>query len=182
MIFGRNKQRQHAARPWARVAIAFAAAMFVAACGDDEPADQETAAAPEVEAPAAPEAPGDAPPAAAEPAAPAAAEPAETGLVLEIRELNSWYRVVVIDERAMTDPLELEAIGREICEGLAPCRAAMWFDADEAPAAFPVLEMNLRAQVFGFGRTEAGAENILWNCDFFPEFEADRRCLPRPMN
>lgn len=181
MIFRRSTPR-HAVRYWTQVALALAAAMSVAACGDDDTSGEETADA--ADAPAAAEAPAaGAPPVAANPAE--RAEPAEsaaTGPVLEIRELNSWYRVVVIDERAMTDPLELEAIGREICEGLAPCRASMWFDADEAPAAFPVLEMNLRAQIFGFGRTEAGAENILWNCDFFPEFEADRRCLPRPMN
>lgn len=181
----RSERRRRRARHWKPITLALAAAMFLAACGDDQPSDEGAATDPAAEAPATPDvSAGGAQPVASNPGEPAAeaSAPAEAGPVLEVRELNSWYRVVIINEPALTDPLELETIGREICEGLAPCRAAMWFDADEAPAGFPVLEMNLQAQIFGFGRTEAGAENILWNCDFFPEFEADRRCLPRPMN
>ncbi len=155
-----------------------AAALLLAACGgDDEPAAGSPVAAE-------PEAAGE-PAAGPEPAVAAEAgqpEPGEFEPIIEIRELNDWYRVVLIDERAIADPRELEAIGREICEGLAPCRAAMWYDAGAAPAGFPVDEINLRAQVFGFGRTIDGAENILWNCNVFPQFEAERSCLPRPMN
>jgi hypothetical protein len=168
--------------PWV-----LAAALLLAACGDDEPAG-ETPAAPD----AASEAPVEAgPEAVGEPAAelapvaelaPAAVDSGELEPIIEIRELNDWYRVVLIDERAVADPRDLEAIGREICEGLAPCRAAMWYDAEAAPAGFPVDEVDLRAQVFGFGRTMDGAENILWNCNVFPQFEAERSCLPRPMN
>jgi hypothetical protein len=160
--------------PWV-----LAAALVLAACGgDDEPAAGPPAAA---EPEAAAEPAGQEPAAVAEPE-PAAVEPGEIQPIIEIRELNEWYRVVLIDERAIADPHDLEPIGREICEGLAPCRAAMWYDAAAAPAGFPVDEINLRAQVFGFGRTMDGAENILWNCNIFPQFEAERSCLPRPMN
>jgi hypothetical protein len=147
--------------------------MLLAACGgDDEPEDAPSAAAES-------EGAGER---AVEPEPAAAVNPGDFQPIIEIRELNDWYRVVLIDERAIADPRDLEAIGRQICEGLAPCRAAMWYDAEAAPAAFPIDELNLRAQVFGFGRTIDGAENILWNCNVFPQFEAERSCLPRPMN
>lgn len=109
----------------------------------------------------------------------AAAEGSELEAVAEIRPLSDWYFAVVINEEAVADPADLEPIGREICEGLAPCRAAMWYNPAIAPRAFPVDEDALLAQVFAVGRTIDGRENVLWNCDVFPQFEAERRCLPR---
>ena len=167
-----------------RVPWVLAAVLLLAACGDDEPSGgapvaAEPDAAGDAPAEAAPEAVGEP---AAEPEPAAAVDPGELEPIIEIRELNDWYRAVLIDERAIADPRDLEPIGREICEGMAPCRAAMWYDAEAAPAGLPVDEVNLRAQVFGFGRTMDGAENILWNCNVFPQFEAERSCLPRPMN
>jgi hypothetical protein len=149
-----------------RALFGVAALLFVAACDNGEPAADT---------------PADKPSAAA-PAADSAVDPNDLQPIIEVRALNEWYRAVLIDERAITDPLELETIGRQICEGLAPCRAAMWFDAADAPTEYPVREIQIRYQVFAFGRTMSGDENILWNCDVFPEFEAERRCLPRPLN
>ena len=143
-----------------------------------------TAEAPAADTPAA-EAPAETPVAGeggGEAGSPAPIDPAELEPIIEIRELNDWYRAVVLEPLAITDPLALEAIGREICEGLTPCRAAMWFDAADTPTGFPVQEAQLRYSVFAFGRALSGDENILWNCDVYPEFEAERRCLPRPMN
>ena len=161
---------------------ALAALLVLAACSNDEPAGNDAAEVPgnELAGGAEPAVAPAAPPAAAEPAAPVDPETIEP--IIDVRELNDWYRALLIDERAISDPLELETIGRTVCEGLTPCRAAMWFDAADVPAALPVAEAQLRYQVFAFGRALSGDENILWNCDVFPEFEAGRRCLPRPMN
>lgn len=127
-----------------------------------EPADQDG------------ETPAVEPEASAEPAADEPLNP-----VVDIRPLNDWYFAVVINQQALTDPAELEPIGREICQDLAPCRAAMWFNPQVAPNGFPVAERALREQAFAIGRTADGSENVLWNCNLFPQFEEERRCLPR---
>lgn len=167
---------------WLPAAVALAAAVALSACSNDGDSEDDIASPePGASAPAEENvaAGGETPAADA-----GAEEPAlnsDTPIV-EIYELNDWYRAVSLNEQAVADPEDLEALGREICEGLAPCRAAMWYDASLTPTAFPVAEEVLREQVFAFGRTTDGAENILWNCNFFPQFETDRRCLPRPMD
>jgi len=101
--------------------------------------------------------------------------------IAELRVINDWYRALVLNEEAITDSFELERIGKEICEGLTPCRVAMWYDSAEAPTALPVTREKIVSQVFAFGRSLSGAENSQWHCDRFPEFEADRLCLPQPL-
>lgn len=101
--------------------------------------------------------------------------------IVELRVLNDWFRALVLNEAAIADPLELEEIGREICEGLTPCRVMMWYDAAEAPDALPVTQEQIVSQVYAFGRSLAGVENSQWHCDRFPEFEDERRCLPQPV-
>ena len=153
-----------------------AAILTLAGCGDSE--ETTTASEPEAAAPA-----------LAEPAPePAGGDAAiEPGLapgdpIIEAHELNDWYRAVLIDENAIADPRELEAIARPFCEGLEPCRVGLWYDRADFPTQLPVAELQLRYQVFALGRTIDGTENVLWNCNVFPEFEAERLCLPRPMN
>jgi hypothetical protein len=68
-----------------------------------------------------------------------------------------------------------------LCEGLTVCQAGLWYDVNDMPAAMPVTAVQLRDQAFSFGRTAAGVERALWNCSIFPQFEAERRCLPRLM-
>lgn len=140
-------------------------AMLLAACSDDSDTPASTNAA----APAAPVATA------------TAALSAEAGPVLEDHELSSWYRSVLINPAAISDPRELEAIARPYCEGLETCRVGLWYDRQDFPTAMPVREIQLRYQVFAFGRTIDGSENALWNCNVFPEFEAERLCLPRPL-
>ncbi|MHA1559431.1 MAG: hypothetical protein ACTSWI_02015 [Alphaproteobacteria bacterium] len=101
--------------------------------------------------------------------------------IVELRILNDWFRALVLNEAAIADPLELERIGKQICEGLTPCRVAMWYDPAEAPVALPVTQEQIVSQVYAFGRTLAGDENSQWHCDRFPEFEAERSCLPQPL-
>jgi hypothetical protein len=113
---------------------------------------------------------------------PAVAAGGDTGPVLELRVLNDWYRAVLINEDAVADPHDLEAIARPICEGMQVCRVGLWYDEADMPEKMPVREAQLRYQVFAFGRTFDGSENVLWNCNVFPEFEVPNRCLPRPMD
>ena len=101
--------------------------------------------------------------------------------IVELRILNDWFRALVLNEAAIADPLELETIGKEICEGLTPCRVMIWYDAAEATAALPVTQEQIVSQVYAFGRSLAGVETSQWHCDRFPEFEAERRCLPQPL-
>ena len=161
-------------------------AFVLASCGngEEDPAEEVK---PVVEADPVPVAADPAPPAAGEPAPVPVAEPLVDEApfgdpIVEIRVLNDWYRAVLIDERAIGDPLELEAIGRSICEGLQPCRAVLWYDARIAPTALPVSEDALQGQAFGFGRTIDGAENMQWNCDLFRRLEGVVPCLPRLLN
>ena len=165
--------------------IALAGALLLAACSDDDADPDET-----TDTPAAEEVVPDVDTSSAEgptgtltdPPTDTAEEPPIGDPILEVRDLNSWYHAVLIDERAIADPIELEAIGREICLDQTPCRAAMWYSERDTPAALPVNERSLRLQVFAFGRTLDGSENILWNCNEFLQFEAERRCLPRILN
>ena len=168
-----------------------AAVMLLAACGSETPEEGEDVA----DAAGADTSPllvlssGDAPAAeapAAEAAGGGAAEPAAAAVtggdpVVEIRAFGDWYRAVIIDETAIADPLDLEAIGRSVCEGLTPCRAALWYDATKAPTGLPVAADQLVEQVFAFGRSAEGSEQIQWDCDRFPELEADHSCLPKPL-
>ena len=101
--------------------------------------------------------------------------------IVELRILNDWFRVLVLNEAAIADPLELEIFGREVCEGLTPCRVMVWFDAAEATVALPVTQEQIVSQVYAFGRSLAGVETSQWHCDRFPQFEAERRCLPQPL-
>jgi hypothetical protein len=101
--------------------------------------------------------------------------------IVELRVLNDWFRALVLNEAAIADPLELEGIGREICEGLTPCRVMMWYDIAETPDTLPVTQEQIISQVYAFGRSLAGVENSQWHCDRFPEFEDERRCLPQPV-
>lgn len=162
------------------LAFALTATVMLSACSNDDSGENETApeAAAEVPVEAI-----DTPAIADADAVAEGDEGGETGpAIVAIYELNDWYRAITLDEEAVADPADLEMIGREICEGMAPCRAAMWFDASLTPRGFPVEEVVLRDQVFAFGRTMDGDENVLWNCDYFPQFEAERKCLPRPMD
>ncbi|MCC6736541.1 MAG: hypothetical protein IT534_10510 [Bauldia sp.] len=99
--------------------------------------------------------------------------------VMEALELNDWYRAILVDGAAITDPHQLEALARSYCEGLTLCRTAIWFDVANLPRAMPVDADALQTQAFAFGRTANGAENVLWNCTLYPQFEAEHACLPR---
>lgn len=99
--------------------------------------------------------------------------------VIEALELNDWYRAILVDRAAIADPHELEAIARPYCEGLAVCRAAIWFNAAALPRAMPVDADAVEVQAFALGRTANGTENVLWNCNLFPQFADEQACLPR---
>jgi hypothetical protein len=47
------------------------------------------------------------------------------------------------------------------------------------PNAMPVRGQQLEAQDYAFGRNPQGEETSLWNCNKYPEFEAEDACLPR---
>ena len=148
-------------------------ATFLAACGeetDPNPAPPPTAETPATRAPATPIA--QVPDTPVIPADPAVA-------IVEVRELNEWYRAVLINPAAISDPRQLEGLARPLCEGLTVCQAGLWYDVNDMPVAMPVSAVQLRDQAFGFGRTAAGVERALWNCNVFPQFEAVRLCLPR---
>ncbi len=145
------------------------AALALAGCGDEP----ETAGA--VSEPTVAAAGGAAP-------AETVAATIPTDPVIEAHELNDWYRVVLINPAAIRNPRDLEAIARPYCEGLPTCRVGLWYSERDFPRQLPVPGYQLRYQVFAFGRTITGAENALWNCDTFPEFEAERLCLPRAMD
>lgn len=148
-------------------------ATFLSACGDE--ADPNPASTPAVETPVAR---GPATPIAPLPETPVIpADPAVA--VVEVRELNEWYRAVLVNAAAITDPRQLEGLARPLCEGLTVCQAGLWYDVNDMPAAMPVTAVQLGDQAFGFGRTAAGVERALWNCNMFPQFEAVRLCLPR---
>lgn len=101
--------------------------------------------------------------------------------VVEALALNDWFRAVLVDRASISNPRDLETIARSYCDGLAICRTAIWFDPAALPRAMPVSAASVDQQAYAFGRTGTGAENSLWNCNIYPEFEAERACLPRPM-
>lgn len=157
------------------VSLLAAATLTLAGCGDSEEATPAIAPEAAVPVPVEP---------VAEPGGDAAVEPAPApgDPVIEVHELNDWYRAVLVDENAISDPRQLEAIARPFCQGQGTCLVALWYDRADYPTQMPVAEIQLRYQVFTLGRTLDGTENVLWNCNVFPEFEAERRCLPRPLN
>lgn len=104
------------------------------------------------------------------------------GPVLRLVELNTWYRAALIDPAAVKDPRQLEALARPICDKLTVCRVGVWFDKYTMPNGMPVRTPQLEAQEYAFGRTANGAETSLWNCNKYPEFEAEDACLPRLMD
>jgi hypothetical protein len=115
--------------------------------------------------------------------APRAAEPAADPLaaVLRVLELSDDFRAVLVDEGLIADPEDLEVIGRHYCEGLDVCRTSIWLDEEYFPETLPVPEELTRFTMYGFGRNVIiNYEASQWNCAFFPQFEASRRCLPRP--
>jgi hypothetical protein len=109
--------------------------------------------------------------------------PVEEGsAILHLVELNSWYHAALVDPAAIKDPRQLEALVRPICEKLTVCRVGVWYDKYTMPNGMPVRTPQLEAQEYAFGRTADGKETSLWNCNKYPQFEAEEACLPRLMN
>lgn len=105
---------------------------------------------------------------------------AEAGsLVIKVVELNSWYRAVLVEREATRNPRDLEALAKPLCEGLTVCRVGVWTDQWSTPHAMPIRAPQLEAQEYAFGRNPEGVETSLWNCNKYPEFEAEQLCLPR---
>lgn len=105
---------------------------------------------------------------------------AEAGsLVIEVVELNDWYRAMLVEREATRNPRDLEALARPVCDGLTVCRVGVWTDRRAMPNAMPVRGQQLEAQDYAFGRNPQGEETSLWNCNRYPEFEAEDACLPR---
>ncbi|MCW5697100.1 MAG: hypothetical protein KIS96_10270 [Bauldia sp.] len=137
-----------------------------------EPADEDVAAA-------------DTPPPRPRLASPIADElgiEPELEPVVEVRQLSSSYTAMLVNEAAIDDPRELEAIARPHCTAPEGCRVGVWYNAADMPRELPVREIQIRYQVFAMGRSADGRENVLWNCNVFLEFEETGECLPRPMN
>jgi hypothetical protein len=109
-----------------------------------------------------------------------AAKPADS--VIRVVELNSWYRAALVERAATRNPRDLEALVHPICEGLTVCRVGVWTDEWSMPNAMPVSTPQLEAQEYAFGRNAKGEETSLWNCNKYPEFEAEQACLPRLLN
>ena len=103
------------------------------------------------------------------------------GAIVRLVKLNSWYHAALVDPAALESPRELEALGRAVCETLSVCRVGVWYDQFSMPNGMPVSSRQLEAQEFAFGRATSGTEAALWNCDKYPEFEAEEACLPRLM-
>ena len=146
-----------------RSVAAIVAGLALAGCGDsaDEPAPAPASARPSAgEAAPAPTATRDNP-------------------VIEALALNDWYRAILVDRASIANPRDLETIARSYCEGLTVCRAAIWFEEASLPREMPVAATAVADQAYAFGRTAAGVENTLWNCDLYPQFEAEHACLPR---
>ena len=164
------------------ISILLAAALLLAACGDSSNEEEATNGAAEFDTELIPVG-GAIPVGAAAVNGPAAPElgtaVGEADPVVEIREISDWFRAVVINPAAIASPLELEEIGRSICEGLTPCRAAMWFTAAEAATALPVTTEQVVSQVYAFGRSLEGNEVSQFNCQMFPEVAEEHSCLPR---
>ena len=116
------------------------------------------------------------------PTAQQAAASASANPIVRVVELNSWYRAALVERAATRNPRELDALVRPICEGLTACRVGVWTDEWSMPNAMPVRVPQLDAQEFAFGRNAKGEESSLWNCNKYPEFEAENACLPRVLN
>lgn len=99
--------------------------------------------------------------------------------VIRTVELNNWYRAMLVEREATRNPRDLEALARPICEGLAVCRVGIWTEEYAMPNGMPVRAPQLEAQEYAFGRNQKGEETSLWNCNKYPEFEAEGACLPR---
>ncbi len=165
-----------------------AVGLCLSGCGGDEETGGQagnTAGGVAAAQPANPTTPAGTPPTpAGTPATPAnAATPAPlppgTDPVIEALALMNWYHVVLVNQAAVGDPRELEAIARPFCEGLETCRIGLWYSEPDFPRQMPVPNYQLNKQVFAFGRTLTGAELVQWNCDVFPEMQAPGQCLPR---
>jgi hypothetical protein len=120
-------------------------------------------------------------------AQPPAADPgveqsATSDSIIRTVELNTWYRAVLVDKAATRNPHDLEALVRPVCEGLTVCRVGVWTDEWSMPNAMPVRGAQLEAQEYAFGRNAKGEETSLWNCNKYPELEAEGACLPRVLN
>lgn len=111
-----------------------------------------------------------------------AATPQRDGSIIRVVELNTWYRAALIERAATRNPRDLEALVRPICEALTVCRVGVWTDEWSMPNAMPVSRPQLEAQEYAFGRNAKGEETSLWNCNKYPEFEAEQACLPRLLN
>jgi hypothetical protein len=98
--------------------------------------------------------------------------------VIKIVELNSWYRAMLVEREATRNPRDLEALAKPVCEGLTVCRVGVWTDEWSMPNAMPVRAPQLEAQEYAFGRNPQGEETSLWNCNKYPEFNAEAACLP----
>jgi hypothetical protein len=113
-------------------------------------------------------------------AASAASPTGEAGSpIIRVVELNSWYRAVLVDREATRNPRDLEALAKPLCEGMTVCRVGVWIDEWTMPNGMPVRASQLEAQEYAFGRNPKGEETSLWNCNKYPEFEAEGACLPR---
>ncbi len=148
-------------------ALALGAATALAACGGGEEESTASEAAAAADGAAGIAEPGE----AADPMA----------AVLRVLELSNDFRAVLVDGGLIADPEDLEIVGRHYCEGLEVCRTSIWFDEAYFPETLPVPEELTRFTMYGFGRNVIiNYEASQWNCAFFPQFEASRRCLPRP--
>ena len=98
--------------------------------------------------------------------------------IIRIVELNDWYRAMLVEREATRNPRDLEALAKPVCEGMTVCRVGIWTDEWSMPNAMPVRAPQLEAQEYAFGRNPQGEETSLWNCNKYPEFEAEDACLP----
>ncbi len=179
-------------------------AFALAGCGDDEDSAQSggNSGQPAAEAPATP-APA-APPAQEQAAAPAAPAPSEDATppaaeapaeapdqqqaaapsgdpVKKINELNDYYRAVLVDPGAITDPHQFTDIALKLCGDKTLCQIGIWTDLRDLPVALPVKVSQLKYQAFTYGRNrETKYEASLWNCDDYPDLEKEG-CIPKPM-
>jgi hypothetical protein len=157
---------------WQRIALVVLATAVLSAC---DSGDQEVAGTEDVAAAGEPAEGGVSSPAAGP------TEAAAFDAVIEMRILSEDFRAVLVDEALVADPRDLEAIGRYYCEGMNVCRTSIWFDEEFYPNDVPVPVENTQFAVYGFGRNAIiDYEASQWNCNFFPQFEETRQCLPRP--
>lgn len=101
--------------------------------------------------------------------------PRVSGGEVKVRDASGRGNFVLIADH---DAEQALANARKLCGASATCRVLGWSDMAAIPTTFPIPAASRAALQFSYSRDPAGAEIVLYGCDWF-KLPQREQCIPR---